>query len=285
MPMSRGVLLIALIGLIACNSGEKPMNKKAVAQADGKTLYIDEIQFEYNSRDKELLDSALFFKTYIERWIKQQLLVSYAEKNLSRAELNVKKELENYRQELVINKFKEKKIENQSELKVSDAEVATYYQQNKAKFILNYPIVKVGYAVFPANTVFPRNFKTQITSFIESERSEAEEFVFQNSLKYDDFDNSWVFFDNLVQNSDVAIAQPSTFLEQNKTLEFKQNGNIHFVAIKAVMQAGEFAPLEFVTPQIRATLLNKKKLDFLREFKDSLYQDGLKYNKFSVFNK
>ena len=67
-------------------------------------------------------------------------------------------------------------------------------------------------------------------------------------------------------------------------IEFQKDSELHIIYIKSYKLEGEQAPVEFVKPRISSLIANEKKLDFLRQFKDSLYNAALKYNKFRVFN-
>jgi len=279
------ILLLIVLFAAACSHNQRPLNRQVVAQAAGKTLHISDVQKDFENRNSENLDSVEFFNSYIERWIKQQLLLQMIEKEYKPSELDVKKELENYRQELIIEKYREKKLTQIVTETITDREILNYFNQNQTKFILGYPIVKVHYIIFKKGVSVPLKLKNKFSDRNILESPDLEDFIFQNAKKVDNFNNNWVYLDNLIQNANHKTVDLNKYLEKNNYFEFTVNGEVHFIGIKEYITAGKLAPYEFVAPQIRSMILNKKKLDFLREIKDSLYKDGLKYNKFSVFNK
>jgi hypothetical protein len=112
----------------------------------------------------------------------------------------------------------------------------------------------------------------------------CEEFIFKNARKFDNYKNNWIYLDNLLKSMHVSITDSDNFLKNHKIIERKVGKDIHIVVIKQYYLSGEQALLELIAPQIRGAVINKEKLDFLREIKDSLYKDALKYNKFKVFN-
>jgi hypothetical protein len=95
---------------------------------------------------------------------------------------------------------------------------------------------------------------------------------------------NWIHLDNLLKPLQIFIAYPDNFLKNQKIIEKKLGNNIHIIVIKQYYMSGDQAPIELIASQIRGAVFSRKKLDFLREIKDSLYLDALKYNKFKVFN-
>lgn len=285
MNISEKVFLVAFAFLTACSSNEKPVNKQLVAQIDGHSLFVSDIQEEFKSRNPEQLDSVKFYKAYTERWLKHHLLVKLVEQELTQTELNVSKELEEYRQELIIHKFNEKNVLLLAESNLTEVELQRYYNKNQSLFVLDEPIAKAIYLIFPKETVLSQRFKHLIFSDNENDIATNEDFIFKTAKKYDNFNNRWVYLENLLRFNNEKNSYNVDKILNNKVIEFYSGTDLHFIAIKHLIEKGKVAPFEFVEPQIRSMIINRKKIDFLREIKDSLYQDALKYNKFSVFNK
>jgi hypothetical protein len=130
----------------------------------------------------------------------------------------------------------------------------------------------------------PRDFKNMLKSTNDEHVSEAENFIYSFATKYDDFNNHWLYFESFLQSINYTVDNYEGFIRRSDFIEFSTESNIHLIAIKAFHLTGENAPIEFVSPRIRSMIINNKKLDFLREIKDSLYNNALKYNKFRVFN-
>lgn len=278
--VQSGLLLL----LLSCSKPNTNVNNPIVAQVENKVLYQSQLSKIIPKNINDLEDSIRFVNDYINKWIKQQLLVSEAEKNLTNDELNVSQELEDYRQELIIHKFKEKKFEELNVSEVSDSEIEKYYKKNLRLFILEYPIVQVNYVIFPVEIELPATFKHQLVSSNEADLIECEDYIFKFAKKYDDFNNEWIYFQQFKDLGKLNIIDDEKFLRTNNLLEFKDETQLHLIYIKAYLPTGDEAPIEFVKTKISGLIINQKKLDFLREFKDSLYNNALKYNNFRVFN-
>ena len=171
---------------------------------------------------------------------------------------------------------------SQSEIKPDVIE--TFYNQNLKLFVLDRSIVKVTYIVFPEELELPPNFKKIITDKNQTELADIENFIYSYATKYDDFDENWLYFGSFLQSINYQIDDNITFLNKNKLIEFTRDKNYNLIIINDYLLPDKTAPLEFVAPRIENLILNNKKLDFLREIKDSLYNNALKYNNFTVFN-
>jgi hypothetical protein len=278
-------LLTALLFATACNE-KKESEKKAqvVAEVGDKILTHNHLASIMPESFMSTRDSVQFVNLYIKNWVTNQLIVNEAQRKLTQSELNIEQELEAYRQEQLIHKYKNKKFTEFSSASISNSEIEQYYQKNLRLFKLDQAIVQVIYVVFPGEVVLSDRFRDQMKSSRETDIVQREEFIFQYAKKYDDFNNSWIYLEYFNDITGVDIIVDDKFIRKNDLIQFTRGSERHLVYITNYLLPGQQAPLDFVKQRISSLLLNQKKLDFLREFKDSLYNDALKYNKFRVFN-
>ncbi|MCF8359926.1 MAG: hypothetical protein K9H26_14300 [Prolixibacteraceae bacterium] len=275
---------ILLGAVTACNNKNAEPNDPVIAIVMDKNLRYSQLQDDFPQMITGN-DSIEFVNDYINKWIKQELLVAEAEKKLTSEQLKIEKEIEKYRQELIIFHYKKKRYSEILNRQITDEEIQDFYQQNIDKYILSEPIVQVSYIIFPVGVNVPDDVKKSLTSNREKDIQKYEEFVYGFAKKYDNFNNKWLYLNNLLQQANTKLPNPEAYLKQHKLIEAENNDEQHLIAIKKYMLPGQHAPIEFVTPQIKGSIINHEKLDFLREIKDSLYNDALKYNKFRVYNK
>ena len=274
--------LLALSGF-SCTPKDQTETNKTIAQVGNKLLTINDLSTKIPS-GLTTTDSIAFVEDYIEKWIKQQLLVNEAESKLTSEEKDVREELEKYKEELLIFRYQSSRIPEIVERSVPYSEIETYYNANIEKFALSETIVRVNYLILPERVKLSAQMKKIAISDDPDDIGAFEEYASTQAKKYENFNDNWVNFNNLIVNSKLNSSSESRLLQQNKIIEFVSNDETHLLVIRDYKLAGETAPIDFVEPQIRYLLINKKKLDFLREIKDSLYTDALKYNKFRVFN-
>ena len=45
----------------------------------------------------------------------------------------------------------------------------------------------------------------------------------------------------------------------------------------------ELAPVEYVGPNIKNLILNKRKIEFLKQIEENVYKEGIRNNKFKIY--
>jgi hypothetical protein len=282
----KGKILILPLSILlfwGCQTTQQQDDGNIIASVNGKSLKTGDLNSIMPVYPLSEEDSAKFVETYIKDWIKQQLLVEEAKKVLSPEEQDVSKELEQYEQQLLIHKYKNKKINPINNAEITDDSIVSYYEANIDKFLLSFPIVKVKYIVFPPGMEIPTDVNRALMSSASLPQS-VNDYIYSYATKYDDFNNQWVNFNNLFLNTQHTPVNTIETLKQNKVISFENNSEKHIIIIEDYRLPGEQSPLDFVKGRIRNMLINNKKIDFLREIKDSLYNHALKYNNFKASN-
>lgn len=131
--------LILLLAFISCQTSNG--DDKIVATVYDKVLYQSDLQdivYEGISRS----DSIVRTKAFIDNWIRQQLLLHQAEKSFNESELDFSKQIENYRNSLIIYKFEAQYIEKNLDTVVSDYEISKYIEENNSAHELDKDAVR-----------------------------------------------------------------------------------------------------------------------------------------------
>ncbi|HPF94091.1 MAG TPA: hypothetical protein PLV65_09135, partial [Tenuifilaceae bacterium] len=140
-PFKVAFFTIAFILLVTGCIQQNKDNGEPIARVYDKYLYANEIEDIFPENISQN-DSIQLLMAYADRWVRKQLLVNRAEKNLSDAQKNVTKQIEDYRSSLLIFKYEQEFIRQRLDTIVSDEEVELFYSENSSNFILNESIVK-----------------------------------------------------------------------------------------------------------------------------------------------
>ena len=87
-------------------------------------------------------DSTNLALQYITTWAKVLIFLDVAEAQLSKEELDVTQELEDYRTSLLKYRYEQRYVNERLDTLVTDDQVQAYYEAHKDDFILSAPIVK-----------------------------------------------------------------------------------------------------------------------------------------------
>lgn len=148
-------------------------------------------------------DSIVLVKSFINDWAIKQLLLHKAENNNSLEVINEINHLVNdYRESLFINNYKEMLIKQQLDTVISDVEIEDFYLKSKDNFRLNEELVKIKYLHFDNKVVSKKEFLKLFKSE-EIEDLEALEKQ-QLSFKYFQFNDSiWTQLDKVFVKTSV----------------------------------------------------------------------------------
>ena len=87
-------------------------------------------------------DSIARTKAFIDNWIRQQLLLHQAENSMAKSELDFSKQLEDYRNSLIIYKLEKQYINKNLDTVISDDEILKYIENNKSTHELDEETVR-----------------------------------------------------------------------------------------------------------------------------------------------
>lgn len=129
MKISIATGLMLVLALFSCQNSKNGKDDKPVAAIYDKVLYQSDLQgIIYDGISTN--DSLVRTKVFIDNWIRRQLLIHQAENNLDKSELDCVKEIEDYRNSLIIYKYESMLIAQNLDTVVSDEEIEKYLKDN-----------------------------------------------------------------------------------------------------------------------------------------------------------
>lgn len=82
-----------------------------------------------------------------------------------------------------------------------------------------------------------------------------------------------------------SISDANRFLQTHKYLEINNDGYWYLLNISDYLPAGANMPLDFARTQIEEILLNQKRMDFLHQMNNELYQEALENRKIKYYGR
>lgn len=270
-------LLLAPVLLASCSDEAQDENREPVAKVFDQYLYQEDIQ-GIMSEGISPSDSATKAQNFIDNWVKTQLMIKKAELNLREDEKDVQKQLEEYRNSLIIYKYKQKYLEQKLDTVVTEQQIEEYYHYNSANFLLNKNVAKALFIKVPSD--IPNI--AQIRYLYKSERprdiERLKQISTENALVFDDFGGDWVGFTELLKLIPASIENQKEFLNSKRFIETQDTAFHYFVNIKEYKLTNDIAPLKFVRDNIKSVLLNKRRTELLNEMENSIYRSALNRN-------
>ena len=228
-------------------------------------------------------DSALWADDYVKKWVQQQLLLLKAQEKLSAEMKDVNKELEEYRNSLLIYRYKNLLISEKMDTTVSESAISEYYSGNRESFILNRNIVKAIFIKIPVQVSNPDNIKDLCLADAKEKQEKLTSYCMSYAKAYDRFNDQWVAADLVLNNLPDAVTDQNQFLERNRFIERTDMNYYYIVCVRDYRLAGQVSPVEYVKNDIRNLILSKQKMDFLKQIEKDTYQEGVNKNEVKLY--
>lgn len=185
---------------VACNKSDANVEKsssKNIAKVNGTELNLSDIE---STIPKEISkqDSIGFVKNYLNKWASNELFYQQALNYLTSEELDVEKELEAYKKDLITYKFQTKLVNEKLDTVVTPEQINDFYNDNQFIFILKNNIVKALYIKTPKS--IPNFEKLKSLCYSSNNPKDLEQLqslCVQYANNFYMNDNTWLLYDDL----------------------------------------------------------------------------------------
>jgi hypothetical protein len=276
-------ILLAVAGLLAvqCTRTETP-GESPVARVGEKVLLQTDIK-QIVPTGLSPADSTAIAGEYIKKWIRQELLIHKANENLSVEQKDLTREIEEYRNSLIVYKYKNALLSEQMDTVVTQLQIEQYYNTNADDFKLTSNIVKGIFMKIPLGIAKPSELKKMVEDDSEQGITALKEYCLKFAISFESFADRWVDFRIVRRYLPIEIEDPAQELKRNNLIEQKDAENYYMVSIQNYKLQNEPAPIEYVQDNIRNLILNQRKIQFLQQIEENVYKEGLRQNKFKIF--
>ena len=265
-------LLTALLLLTACHrrADDSPVVARVydheLHRSDLAGLVADGVSAE---------DSAAIVANYVDQWIRQTVLLSKAEKNIKD---DFSRQMREYKNSLLTFAYEQQMVNQLLDTAVTAGQISAYYDQHRDDFLLRSAIVKAVYVVAPAKSPVLPKLKSIISraKFGEQDVVELEETATRHGLSgYYDV-QTWIPFYTLQRSVPVATYNENLYLKQNNSIVLADGEVVYLVRIVEYKVSDEPSPMEMQVENIRAIILNHRKLDILARLQSDLLEEAEK---------
>lgn len=227
-------------------------------------------------------DSSLMVSAFVERWIRKALLLHEAERNIPQ-DLNIDELVRDYRASLVTNNYEQLLVEQMLDSTITQEELTAFYEEHKAQYQLEIPIVRCYFIKMPKNAPNANSLRRwwDATSDAESFQNLAE-----YTQKYADIsllkDSKWYRVDEV-----AAYLPPGTLtinnIESKKDFIQRDDKYIYFFKAFEVVKKKEIAPLSYIEEQARKFILRQRKTALLQQIQEDMYEREMRKNNIKVY--
>ncbi|MGL5937969.1 MAG: peptidyl-prolyl cis-trans isomerase [Phocaeicola sp.] len=277
-----GILLATICLLMGCSEEYNHKGKTPLVEVSKQFLYKEDLQ-SVLPLNLSQNDSLLFVAHYIQNWIEDVLFFEKAKGNVAGNE-KIERLVENYRRALIMHTYQEELINQKLANQITAAEIEAYYVKNSLLFQLEEPYVKGLFIKVPLGSpdlsAVRKLYKRNDPDAVE----QLEKYSLRNAVSYDYFYDHWLPASGWSNKIPLkAIELDLGYLEKNRDVETKDSAFHYFLHIENYLGKGMQKPIDLVEGEIKEILLNMKRVEFINQIKDELYQRALDKNEISYY--
>ena len=273
-------LFIGLLGMSCQPVDTSKENDRLLAKVHNKTLYVSELDgmFPEGTTSK---DSSVIINAYLDRWIRDMLLLYEAERNIP-SDLNIDKLVRDYRASLISHTYEKILVEEKLDSTVSKAELEAFYEKNKEQYQLETPIIRCYFIKLK----LPVPNATQLRQLWNSDSSEDFEKLANYCNQYAEShllaDSAWYRVEDIAAN-----LPPGTLTADNVAAkrDFSQRDGEYqyYFKVFELKNRKDIAPLSYIEGQARKFILHQRKVKLLEDIREKMYEVEQRKNNITVY--
>lgn len=284
MRLNYYIVISIFLIVSSCDFFNKVNNEDPIARVNDTYLYKEDIKdLIYEGITKE--DSILRVNNYINQWATQQLLLNGAQINLSEEkQIEFNGLVQQYKNDLLTKAYLEALVKRSIDTIVTKEEALEVYNSNIETFKLNEDLIKFRYINVSDNSINLKDIKNRFKRFDAEDKTILDSIAIQFK-SYSLNDSIWVRLDQVIAKIPVINNDnKKELLKKSNFIQLKDSLGLYLMQINEVLLRNDIAPLEYVIPTIKQIVINKRKLEFIRQLEKDITKDAIKNKQFEIFN-
>ncbi|WP_422395614.1 peptidyl-prolyl cis-trans isomerase [Pseudotamlana carrageenivorans] len=269
--------------VVSCGYFNKSEEIDAVARVNTSYLYQDDIKGLVPAGASKA-DSILIIHNFINRWATQKLLVDGAMVNLSQEKQDAfNKLVEQYKNDLYTKAYVEALVKRSIDTLVTMDEADTYYEENKEVFKLNEELIKFRYIHVDEHLINYKEINERFQRYSQKDKKMLDSISIQFK-SYSLNDSIWIKLSQVINKIPaVNTENKNELLKKSNFIQLKDSLGVYLMQINDVLLRNDTAPLEYVKPTIDQIVINKRKLELIKELEKDITKDAIKNKQFEIY--
>ena len=276
------ILLIFFVILFSCDNYFVPKNSNPIARLNQDYLFEDEISVIIDDQE-EKSDSIIKVNEFINQWAINKILRSGARLNLSENKLlEINSMVYDYETELLSNSYLEALVNSTISLEVDSLKLDSLYKKNYEIFKLNEDLIQYVFIYLPNTNPDISQIRGKLRRYSQDDRVLLDSISYQ-FIKHSFADSVWHRRNDLYKTLSIMNNYRYKSLKKYKFFQFKDSLGLYLIKITSLLNKGEYAPIEFVSPTLEYMILNKRKVNLVDEIKKEILENAIETNKLEIY--
>ncbi|MFK7934546.1 MAG: hypothetical protein AB8G22_13635 [Saprospiraceae bacterium] len=276
--------LFLILTFSSCGDGNSAteMADKLLATVHNKSLHLSDMTGMF-PRGTTAEDSTLIINAFVERWIREAVLLHEAERNVPQ-DLNIDELVRDYRASLIKHNYEQVMVNQLLDSTITQQELTAFYEKNKEQYQLETPIVRCFFIKVPRNAPNVKELET----WWKNSRTDAA--AYGRMVEYCNIyavahvleDTKWTPVDEIAQQLPAGTITVNN-VGSKKDFTQRDDDFIYFFKAFEVISRKEIAPLSYIEDQASKVILRQRQLKLLKEKKEEMYEREIRKNTIKVY--
>ena len=278
------IYLLLPVLLCSCNAIQSLVHDDQVVAKVGKNkLYRSELE-RFIPNMVSGADSARLAEQYINTWAMDLLYLDVAEKELSKGELDVSADLEDFRRSLLKYRYEQRYINDRLDTLVTDEQIRQYYEAHQADFELKRPVLKVRFVDVMKDSPNKDAILRMMSSQEYNDVQRADTLAKSTALRYFDSSDTWMDANELAKSFGLDYTQMLSYLRWDNTIRYEPADRADLmVAYVCDIRNNGPAPLDYCADRIRDILMSARKHNLMNSLERDLLENALESKQFVIY--
>lgn len=270
------LVLLAII-MFGCQGVESPLdideNDRILASAGNKNLLLSEVIPLMND-SLSSRDSTIFLQNYAERWVRDQLMIREAERNIP-DNVDIDQLVNDYRSSLLVHHYEQKMIGDRLDTVVTEEQILDFYQKNKDQFQNDQDLVR-AYLIklkkpFPDQRKMESWWQEPSGANLNALRNYGQNYAAYFNLERD----KWMEYDEIARQLPRGSIRFND-LKPDYERNFADFNYQYFIKVFETVKSTDNPPVDLVADQAKMIILHERKLRLLDRIKQELYDKAIR---------
>jgi hypothetical protein len=279
--LKKSILFVVVVLSACTNLFQSDQEDRIVARANEKYLRISELE-ERIPDGLSQRDSITLAENYIAKWIQQEILTQKAKESLKSDEQDFAKQLDEYRNSLLLFTLEQKLVSQYLDTMVTMSEIEDYFAENRSQCELKGTIVKFDFVKINKGSRRLKEFRRLLKSSDPENVIALAGYAEKNATDYW-FAREWISMNDLLDAMPLEVDNQALYLRRTTYAEAEDSAYIYLVRINDYMTADSISPLEFEKEKIRNIILNGRKIDLIEKKRQEFIDQAFKDDKAKIF--
>ncbi|MFT4599858.1 MAG: hypothetical protein ACI857_000025 [Arenicella sp.] len=279
--LKYSTLFALVIILSACSSGED--KGKLLAKVFESELYQSDLNYLFRNKDYAKEDSVAIAQSFVDEWVKSEILVHEASMNDKIDIGSIEKKTEGIKNDLIVMELEQVLVDEQLDTAVSKEEVQKYYDSHLQDFELNDYLVKVLYLKVPGDAPNIDKIGSHYKLYNEKDINEIDKYaqLYASNYYYDE--ENWIYFDDLLKEIPLQDINKDRFIMKRSKIRFEENGNYYFLNIIDYKLKNTTSPISFERGNIKERIIHTRVMELREQIKNEIISKAYDENAVTTF--